>query len=527
MSKTKVLLCILDGFSIGDVDYKYNAVFRSNTKTFQRFLKEYPYSMLKTSGISVGLPEGQMGNSEVGHMTIGSGRVIYQDLPKITIAIKNGDLFQNQTIINTLNNLKQTGKSLHLLGLASDGGVHSHIDHIIEIANFFAQNNVLVKLHLITDGRDVAPQSFQNFYEEYIYPKIKDNKNIKPSTLCGRYYAMDRDNKVERTKAYFDLITLGVNTGQSTTFGLECFDNVSQAMNYYYNNNITDEFIKPSVIDKDYYGIRKGDAIFMTNFRSDRVRQIFGMFCGVYRNDVLSKTKNESDFDLSHISDKISMTDYSQEISKVSNVIFSKQNITNTLSQVISENGLKQLHIAETEKYAHVTFFFNGGLEEKFANEDRILIPSPNVARYDTKPEMSLPELTDKLIDSMKSDKYDFIVCNIANGDMVGHTGNFEATKKASEYIDKFLEKIEDHVLNSNSNYVALITADHGNLEEMVDKITTEILTQHTTNDVPFIYLAKKTDISLKKGGLNNIAATVLKILNIKKPEDMDDDLYN
>jgi len=507
----KVFLCILDGFSIGDRQYKYNAVFQAKTPNFQRFLTQYPNCMLQTSGLSVGLPEGQMGNSEVGHATIGSGRVVYQYLPKINLAIANESIFTSPHIQNCLKTLQNNGRTLHLVGLASNGGVHSHIDHILAIANHFANGGVAVKLHLITDGRDVAPKSFATFYEQYIGPQILGEKNIKVATLCGRYFAMDRDGKMERTQSYYDLIACGANPEKSKTFEVEFFANTQNAMQYFYNKDIGDEFIKPSIVNANYYGFRQGDAVFMANFRSDRARQIFEMICN-------------NSAGLSH---KIAMTHYSDAIVNKCGVVFEKDNIQNTLAQTISEAGLLQLHTAETEKYAHVTFFFNGGVEQAFKGEERILVPSPSVPTYDLQPQMSLPQLTAVLQEAIEGDKYSFIVCNVANGDMVGHSGNFEAAKKAAEFVDEFLGKMEALVLSHPSNYTMLVTADHGNLEEMIDKTTGEIHTQHTTNAVPFIYVAKNTSgISLQNGGLNNIAPTVLKILGLQKPTNIDNDLF-
>ncbi len=493
----KVFLCILDGYSIANPDYQFNAIFKAKTPNIKRIISQYPMSMLKTSGLSVGLPEGQMGNSEVGHMTIGSGRVIYQDLPKIDKAIVDGSIFTKSEIIDTLHSLKLSGKSLHLIGLCSDGGVHSHSSHIVAIANFFTNNGIKVHLHLITDGRDVAPQSFDRHFNSYLLPKLHHyNSLCFVSTACGRYYAMDRDKKMDRTKSYYNLI----NSGDANELR---FTNLSDAIQQSYSNGVSDEFINP-LASVHYKGVEDGDSVLMANFRSDRARQIFELIC-----------------DNQFFAHKISMTHYSDFISQGCKVLFTKDNVKNTLGEVLSQKGLRQLHIAETEKYAHVTFFFNGGREEPFEGEDRILINSPSVATYDIKPEMSLPELQAKLIEAISSLKYDFIVCNIANGDMVGHSGNFEAAKKAAEHIDSFLASIEQEVLKND--YTMLITADHGNLEEMVDSQSGEIHTQHTTNDVQFIYVANDyKGVDLKHGGLNDIAPSILSLLNIAAPDGMD-----
>ncbi len=492
----KVFLCILDGFSVANKEHPYNAIFKANTPTIQRFMQQYPMSMLKTSGLSVGLPEGQMGNSEVGHMTIGSGRVIYQDLPKIDKAIEDGTLFAMPAVQQTLIKLKASGNALHLAGLCSGGGVHSHLNHIIAIANFFTDGGVKVHLHLISDGRDVSPQSFAPCLEVDFLPKIKHLDSLAfVSTICGRYYAMDRDGKMERTMSYYNLIS-----------GAQCsepeFTNPLEAVKKSYENAVSDEFILPCK-STSYAGFKNGDAVFMANFRADRARQIF---------DLLTQ-----DVNLSH---KIAMTHYSDAIAVKSSVLFKKEAVEDCLAEVLAKNKLKQLHIAETEKYAHVTFFFNGGKEACFEGEERILIKSPSVATYDLQPEMSLPEVELELCKALNSAKYDFIVCNIANGDMVGHSGNFEAAKKAAEHIDKFLSQMEQVVLQNN--YAMLITADHGNLEEMVDLASGEVHTQHTTNDVQLIYIAGDSlDIKLKDGSLADIAPTVLALMDINQPRVM------
>ncbi len=492
----KVFLCILDGFSVANKSHPYNAIFKANTPTIQRFTQQYPMSMLKTAGLSVGLPEGQMGNSEVGHVTIGSGRVIYQDLPKIDKAIEDKSLFEMPAVQQVLSQLKASGNALHLTGLCSAGGVHSHLNHIIAIANFFTDNGVRVNLHLISDGRDVAPQSFASCLEVDFLPKINNLNTLAfVSTICGRYYAMDRDGKMERTISYYNLISEASCSDQD-------FESPAEAVKQSYQNAISDEFILPCK-SVNYTGFKNGDAVFMANFRADRARQIF---------DLLTEDLN--------LSDKIAMTHYSDAIAAKSSVLFKKETITDCLAEVLSKNNLKQLHIAETEKYAHVTFFFNGGREACFDGEERILIKSPSVATYDLQPEMSLPEVETELCKALSSGKHDFIVCNIANGDMVGHSGNFEAAKKAAEHIDKFLSQMERMVLQNN--YAMLITADHGNLEEMLDLASGEVHTQHTTNDVQLIYLASDSNIAkLEDGSLADIAPSILALMGIKQPSVM------
>jgi 2,3-bisphosphoglycerate-independent phosphoglycerate mutase len=488
--KKKVLLCILDGFGLGDEKYEYNAVFRSNIPNLKRFLKDYPYSFLQTSGIEVGLPEGQMGNSEVGHMTIGSGRILIQDLPRITNAIeKTKEIWEKEEIKNALSLLKKTGKALHVLGLCSDGGVHSSISHIVSIANYFAKNGVKVYLHALSDGRDVPIDSFLKnlpFLERSL------DKNVILATICGRYFTMDRDGKTDRTIKGTNAVLYGKGTP---------FEKAEIAIKASYKNGKSDEFIEPIILN-EYKGASDGDILFFANFRADRARQATSQFI---EEGIFQKI--------------ITMMPYSEELEKSTVSLFKKDDIVNTLSQIVSNSGLKQLKIAETEKYAHVTFFFNGGKEEVLIGETRIIIPSPNVKTYDLKPEMSLPLLEQKLLDVIKSQENDLIVCNIANGDMVGHTGDFEAAKKAMERIDEFLGKIEVSCLLNG--YTLLITADHGNLEEM-KSTNGEIHTQHTTGQVPIFLISEGKDkISFKNGSLINVAPTILKIMGLPIPHEM------
>jgi 2,3-bisphosphoglycerate-independent phosphoglycerate mutase len=478
----KTILCILDGFGLGDENYEYNAVYQANIPNLKRILQTYPHSILTTSGQAVGLPEGQMGNSEVGHMTIGAGRVIYQDLVKINKAIAYGSIFDKPA-------LRAVKGRVHLVGLASDGGVHSHGSHLLAIANYFADAGVKVVLHLISDGRDVAPQDFINYLPNFVQSL---DKRVEIGTICGRYYAMDRDKKYERTEAYFQAVYAGKG---------EKFEKPLDAILKAYSSGLTDEFIKP-LIASNYAGVERGEAVFMVNFRADRARQIFDKF--------LQADK---------FSSRIAMTLYSEEIVGKCDVLYAKDEIKNGLCEVISNAGLSQFHIAETEKYAHVTFFFNCGREQPFVGEERVLIPSPSVSTYDLKPEMSLLEVKTEIFNQISQSKHAFIVCNIANGDMVGHSGNFEAAKKAVEAIDGFLGELELECLNSG--YTALITADHGNLEEMVDRKTGTPHTQHTTGPVPLICISNGLIKSLKDGTLADIAPTVLHLLGLTKPNEM------
>ena len=480
----KAILCILDGFGLGDPTFKYNAVYSANPPNIMRFIKQYPHSSLKTSGSFVGLPDGQMGNSEVGHTILGSGRTVLQDLPRIDKSIKNGSIFENKEITWAIKHLISNKKTIHIVGLFSEGGVHSHYSHIIEIANYFAKFDCQVRLHLITDGRDVPPKDFEQ-NGKHLLKSL--NTKIKISTISGRFFAMDRDKKLERTKKATDAILNGIST--------KSFDNISNFI-----QDQEDEFIEPTILDK-YTGVEQGDIILFSNFRSDRSRQICNEFL---QSDKIEKL--------------ICMTEYSQEIlnHEKSAVLFKKETIINTISEVLSKLGLSHLKIAETEKYAHITFFLNGGNELPFRGEDRILIQSPKVETYDLKPEMSLPEVERQLISNINRG-YKMIILNIANCDMVGHTGNFEAAKKAILAVDKFLGTLEN--LAKEEEYEVFITADHGNIEKMFDEQSGEKHTQHTTLDVPFFCLNK--DVFLTDGSLQDVAPTLLAIMEIKVPDEM------
>jgi 2,3-bisphosphoglycerate-independent phosphoglycerate mutase len=485
----KVFLCILDGFGLGDENYKYNAVFKSNIPNLRRFLKEYPYSELKTSGLSVGLPEGQMGNSEVGHMTIGSGRVLMQDLPLISNAFKTGEMWQKEEVVEMQSYLKDG--ALHILGLCSGGGVHSHISHIHSFANFFAENNVKVFIHAISDGRDVPPQDFLANLESF---EKGFHKNVSIATLCGRFFTMDRDKKFERTEAGVNLILKAEG---------DRFASLKDAVKSAYSKGEMDEFIKPCVIG-DYKGANTKDVLFFANFRADRARQGTQV---ILDNCLFKKV--------------YTMMHYSDELSHLAKPLFKKQDLKNTLGEVISNAGMKQFRIAETEKYAHITFFFNGGREEVLKGEERMIIASPKVTTYDLKPEMSLPEVEAKLLEVLGKADFEFVACNIANGDMVGHTGNFEASKKACERIDEFLGKMEEVCLKND--YTMLITADHGNLEQMLDE-NGIMHTQHTTLPVP-CFIVSKEKYKIKDGSLANIAPTILQLLGLEIPVEMKESL--
>ena len=453
-----------------------------------------PKTLISTHGLSVGLPEGQMGNSEVGHMTIGSGRILYQDLVKISLALEDKSIEEN----GAFNEIISKSNNLHLIGLLSDGGVHSHIQHIIGIAKISASKGKRVYLHLITDGRDVSPTSSKTYIKQI--EKICDD-NISIATIGGRFYTMDRDNRWERVEKGYKAIS---KANPSTSISpLEYIDSS-------YKKDETDEFIEPMAFN-GYKGLLNGDSLIVLNFRSDRVREI----------TTALGDKNFIEFERDFVSLNIAtMTKYDDKFSYP--ILFSKDAPKNTLAEIISNAGLKQLHTAETEKYAHVTFFFNGGIETPMIDESRVLIPSPDVKTYDMKPEMSAPEVGEAVLTAIDND-YEFIVVNFANGDMVGHTGNFEAGKKAVSAVDTELGKIIKKA--KDNNYALIITSDHGNCEEMKDK-NGNMLTNHTVGEVWCYILADEVTELKDNMGLNNIAPTVLKIMGLDIPEEMDKALF-
>ncbi|MGJ0338929.1 2,3-bisphosphoglycerate-independent phosphoglycerate mutase [Aliarcobacter cryaerophilus] len=490
MSK-KTVLIITDGIGHNS-SCSFNAFCNAKKPTYDYLFSNVPYSLIHTYGEYVGLPDNQMGNSEVGHMTIGSGRVLYQDLVKIHLAIKNDTLKDNVIVKNTI----EKSNNIHLIGLASDGGVHSHIDHIIALAKIAEKKNKKVWLHLITDGRDVAPDCAKIYIEKVINIC---NENIKIATIGGRYYGMDRDNRWDRVELAYNAIA---NATPKTK------DNILDFIDNSYKNEIFDEFLIPTALD-GYDGIKDGDGVIFCNFRSDRARELSSVFA---KNDFKEFEKKTLNVQIA------SMTQYDKNIPIP--VIFEKDNPTNTLAQVISDAGLSQLHTAETEKYAHVTFFFNGGVEEPFLNETRVLIPSPNVATYDLQPQMSAPKVAEAVRTAMKN-QTDFIVVNFANGDMVGHTGVYEAAIKAVEAVDYELGLILEEAKKENYNIV--LTSDHGNCEMMKDE-NGNTLTNHTVGDV-YCFVIAPNITKVKEGSLNNIAPTVLKLMELDIPKEMDEPL--
>ncbi len=484
----KAILIITDGIGFcGKTEH--NAFYNATKPTYERLFSEAPHSLIDTFGLSVGLPEGQMGNSEVGHMTIGSGRILYQDLVKISLALQENTLASNPELVE----LMSKSKRLHLVGLMSDGGVHSHIDHMIGLAENAAEKGKEVWLHLITDGRDVSPTSAK-LYLQHIQAHLSEK--IKIATIGGRFYTMDRDNRWERVKKGYDAIVTATPKSDNS---------VSDYIENSYANDETDEFIVPAAFD-GYDGFKEGDAVLTTNFRSDRMREIVTAI-GDAGFDGFERTFVPVNL--------ATMTEYDKSFAYP--VLFRKESPKNTLAEVISNAGARQLHTAETEKYAHVTFFLNGGIDEPYTNETRVLIPSPDVKTYDMKPEMSAPEVGDAVLTAM-DEAYEFIVVNFANGDMVGHTGNFDAAIKAVETVDHELGRILEKA--KEEDYAVVITSDHGNCEEMKDE-QGNTLTNHTVGKVWCFVVADGVD-KVETGGLNNIAPTVLKLMDIACPAEMD-----
>lgn len=496
--KRPLLLMIFDGFGIADKEG--NAIASAKTPNIDKLFSDNPITSIGASGLNVGLPEGQMGNSEVGHTNIGAGRVVYQELTRITKSIEDGKFFKNDEFNEAIENVKKHNSSLHLMGLLSNGGVHSHNSHLYALVELAKRKGIKnVYIHAFLDGRDVAPTSGKDFICE-CESKLKEIGVGKIATVIGRYYAMDRDNRWERVKQAYDAMVFGE--------GKHC-NSASLAVETSYSEGVTDEFVVPTVCEKDAK-IQENDSVVFFNFRPDRAREITRTlvdpdFKGFERKNGL--------FPITFVC----MTQYDATIPNVK-VAFKPQSLKNTFGEYISDKGLTQLRIAETEKYAHVTFFFNGGVEKNYKNEDRILVPSPKVATYDLQPEMSAYEVTDKVVESIKSGKYDVIILNYANCDMVGHTGVFEAAVKAVEAVDTCVGKVKDAM--DSMNGVTIITADHGNADKMYDD-NRKPFTAHTTNPVPFCVIGY--DCELEDGGkLADIAPTMLKILDIPKPEEMD-----
>ena len=502
MTQKPVLLMILDGWGYREPKTKDNAIEMGETPNWHRMYAENPHCLIETHGLDVGLPEGQMGNSEVGHTNLGAGRVVMQDLPKIDLAVKDGSLATNPVLIKMIESLKANGKSAHIMGLMSDGGVHSSQKHIVALCKILNQNNIKTWVHAFLDGRDTPPSSAVNYLDEF-NKSIADLTNVKIATIEGRFYAMDRDKRWDRVELAYNNMVLADGKHYQTS---------DEAIKDSYNNGVTDEFVIPAVIG-NYSGMEDGDAILMANFRADRAREILyaladAEFTGFARKKVIS------------FADHVGMTEYSADHNRFMNTMFPPEALTNILGEIIAQHKMTQLRIAETEKYAHVTFFFNGGEEKEFDGEERILIASPKVATYDLKPEMSVYEVTDSLVEAIESKKFDVIICNFANGDMVGHTGIMDAALKAVAAVDICLGKVEQALKNVGG--VMIITADHGNAEKMLDEATGQPYTAHTAGKVAAILVNDQSGVKcLKDGRLADIAPTMLELLNIKKPIEM------
>ncbi len=494
---------ILDGWGY-TTEEQGNAVMAARTPVLDSLTDKYPSCLLEVSGEGVGLPKGQMGNSEVGHLNIGAGRIVYQDLTRINKAIYDGSFFRNRVLLEAMEHVKDKGSSLHLMGLFSYGGVHSHMDHMRALVEMAEKEGISrVYIHAFLDGRDVPPQTAlgdMKAHEEL----CRSTGIAKTATVCGRYYAMDRDKRWERTEMAYDALTIGD--------GIIADDPVS-AIGQAYERGENDEFVRPTVITDEegrpVATVKDGDAVIFFNFRPDRARQMTYAFVENDFDGFERKAKPDVHY--------VCMAEYDERLDVP--IAFPPETIDNTLGEVLSRNSLKQLRIAETEKYAHITFFFNGGVERENEGEDRCLIPSPDVATYDLKPEMSAYEVTDELVNRILTGNYDVIILNFANLDMVGHTGIFDAAVRAIEAVDECVGRVINAIIERNG--AALITADHGNAEKMTDYSTGKPHTAHTSNPVRCLLVNGKEGIVLREGRLSDLAPTMLEILDIDKPEEM------
>ena len=501
MNKKLTMLMILDGFGMNN-NAEGNSIKIANTPNIDNLMKKNPTTEIHTSGLDVGLPEGQMGNSEVGHTNIGAGRIVYQELTRITKEIEEGDFFSNPELVKAIENCKEHETKLHIMGLLSDGGVHSHNRHLYALLELAKRKDFEdVYVHCFLDGRDTPPASAENYLAE-LEKKMAEKGVGKIASISGRYYSMDRDKRWERVEKSYQALVNGIGEKETSSI---------IAIEKSYQKEVFDEFVEPTLIcnnDEPIATIQKNDSVIFFNFRPDRAREI-------------TRTLVDPDFD-GFKRDYfpvyfVCFTQYDATLPNV-HIAFKPTTLENTFGEYISKKGLTQLRIAETEKYAHVTFFFNGGEEKQYPGEDRILVPSPKVATYDLKPEMSAKEVTEKVIEAIQSQKYNCIILNYANPDMVGHTGNLEATVKAIETIDDCVGKVVEEV--NKVQGVLLITADHGNAEQMIDYATGEPHTAHTTNPVPFILVGKE-DAKLKPGRLADLAPTMLDIMGLEKPKEM------
>jgi 2,3-bisphosphoglycerate-independent phosphoglycerate mutase len=494
----KALLMILDGWGIGNQS-KSDVIFNTPTPYWDSLLANYPHSQLQASGENVGLPDGQMGNSEVGHLNIGAGRVLYQDLVKINKAIKEGTIKDNAEIKNAFEYAQRTGKNMHFMGLTSNGGVHSSLEHVFalcQLAKDYELKNVF--LHCFMDGRDTDPRSGKGFIEQLTAQCAKTTGTI--ASIVGRFYAMDRDKRWERIKEAYDLLVNGKGT--------KATDMVA-AMQESYDADVTDEFIKPIVNANVDGTIKEGDVVIFYNYRNDRAKELTVV--------LTQQDMPEADMHTIPGLQYYCMTPYDSSFTGV-HILFNKENVDNTLGEYLSKQGKKQLHIAETEKYAHVTFFFNGGRENPYDGEDRILVPSPKVATYDLKPEMSAYEVKDKLVDAIGTEKYEFVVVNFANGDMVGHTGIYPAIEKAVETIDNCVRDVVEAA--KAHDYEVIIIADHGNADNALNP-DGSVNTAHSLNPVPFVYVTANKNATVKNGILADVAPSLLHIMGLAKPAEM------
>ena len=503
--KKPVVLTIMDGFGFND-EKSVNAIEAAKTPCLDDIFATCPTTQIGASGMDVGLPDGQMGNSEVGHTNIGAGRVVYQELTRITKSIKDGDFFTNTAFLNAVENCKKNDSALHLLGLLSDGGVHSHIEHLYALVELAKRNGLTkVYIHALLDGRDVPPSSAADFIDQ-LNAKLNEIGVGKLATVMGRFYGMDRDNRWERVGKAYDALVYGegVQATDAAAAVRESYTQIDEE-----GKHITDEFVLPTVI-ADTERIKTNDSVIFFNFRPDRAREITRTFVD---DDFAGFTRKGGRQKVYYVC----MTQYDASMPNVE-VAFKPQTLNNTLGEYLSKKGLTQLRIAETEKYAHVTFFFNGGREVMFEGEDRILVNSPKVATYDLQPEMSAVEVCDKVCEAIESGKYDVVILNFANCDMVGHTGIFEAAVKAVETVDTCVGRVKESTLKMGG--VMLLTADHGNADRMVDTDGSPF-TAHTTNPVPFSVIGK--ECTLREGGkLCDISPTIVGLLNLEQPEDMD-----
>ncbi len=501
MRRKPIMLMILDGFGLNENE-KGNAIKLANTPNIDKLMKTWPTTQIHTSGLAVGLPEGQMGNSEVGHTNIGAGRIVYQDLTRITKSIEDGDFFSIKEFVQAIENCQKYHSKLHIMGLLSDGGVHSHIRHLYALLELAKRKDFEdVYVHCFLDGRDTPPASGEGYLLK-LEEKMKEKGVGKIASISGRFYSMDRDKRWERVQKSYDALVYG--KGEKATSAISAIESS-------YQQEIFDEFVEPTVIcnnEEPIATIENHDSVIFFNFRPDRAREITRSLVDPEFDGFATKP-----LDL----DYVCFTQYDETIPNVE-IAFKPESLKNTFGEYVSKQGLTQLRIAETEKYAHVTFFFNGGEEKQYPGEERILIPSPKVQTYDLKPEMSAYEVTKKVVEAVESNKYDTIILNYANPDMVGHTGNLEATIKAIEAIDECVQKVVDAVEGKNG--MILMTADHGNAEQMIDYKTGEPHTAHTTNPVPLVLIGAE-GIKLKEGKLADLAPTMLELMELPKPEEM------